>query len=307
MPDPRLSVVIPVYCEENGLAPLLDRLEPALAGCDLSYEVLFVDDGSSDGTWARLEELRVSRPWLAGLRLSRNFGKEAALSAGIEAARGALVLVMDADLQHPPEIVPLLVERWRATGANVVEGVKQRARNEPWISRASARGFYRLFFWLTGFDLGGHTDFKLFDQDVREAWLRLGERTLFFRGLMAWLGFRRERVPFTIPDVPGRHSRWSVWGLTSLAIRAFTSFSALPLQLVTVAGCLFFLFALGLGLQTLYRWWNGAALEGFATVILLQLIIGSATLLGLGLVGAYLARIYEEVKARPRYLISQRL
>lgn len=302
-----LSIIVPVYHEEKTLESFLYDLKRVLRDEKESYEILFVDDGSSDGTWAALAKLQQKEKSLRALRLSRNFGKEAAVAAGIQAAQGRLCLVMDGDHEHPPELIPVMLQKWRETGANVVEGVKQRAYGEGWLSRKSAAIFYRLFHTFSGLDLGGETDFKLFDQEVRLTWLRLQERNPFFRGLIAWMGYRHEKVPFQVPTIQGRKTRWRRTDLVQLAIKSITSFSTAPLQLVTSMGLLFFIFAVILGIQTIYNWLIGGALEGFATVILLQLIQGSATMFGLGMIGLYLARISEEVKSRPRFIVSERL
>jgi glycosyltransferase involved in cell wall biosynthesis len=186
----------------------------------------------------------------------------------------------------------------------VVEAVKVYHGHHPGRRRANL--FYRLFGALTGHDLQGASDFKLMDRRVLEAWRSLPEHSLFFRGMHAWLGFRRVQLPFEVPERAGGHSGWSLWALLKLAITAVTSFSSAPLQLVSLAGGAFALFAVVLGLQTLYAKMSGHALDGFTTVILLLLVIGSVTMLGLGIIGTYIARIYDEVKARPRYIVAER-
>jgi glycosyltransferase involved in cell wall biosynthesis len=196
-----------------------------------------------------------------------------------------------------------MLEAW-TQGAEVVEAVKVYRDSHPGRTRANL--FYRVFAALTGQDLRDASDFKLMDRRVLDAWRSLGERNLFFRGMHAWLGFRRVQLPFEVPERTEGHSNWSVWALLRLAITAVTSFSSAPLQLISLAGGAFALFALVLGVQTLYQKMSGHALDGFTTVILLLLVIGSVTMLGLGIIGSYIARIYDEVKARPRYIIAER-
>jgi glycosyltransferase involved in cell wall biosynthesis len=305
---PELSVIVPAFNEQAHIADFLGQLDQALQQItEDSYEILVVDDGSRDATWSVLGSLQGPLPNLRAFRLSRNFGKDAALCAGIQEARGRLCLIMDGDFEHPISVIPAMLEAQRKSGANVVDALKTRAHNEPWFSRTSARMFYRLFHWLSGYDLGGHTDFKLFDASVRLAWLELQERNVFFRGIFAWMGFQHETVHFTVPSIEDRRTRWTRVGLLRLALKSITSFSTAPLQVVSFLGLLTFLLTCGLGAIALYHWLTGVAVEGFTTVILLQLLQGSITMGALGVIGLYLARISEEVKARPRYLVSERL
>ncbi len=308
--DPDLSVVMPLFREGAHLRRTVGEVAAALGGLGLSVELVLVDDGSPDDTWSVISDL--SREPAAGqaiavrgLRLSRNFGKEAALAAGLEHARGRAVVVMDGDLQHPPALLPTMVAHWRA-GAEVVEAVKTDRGPESAGSRWAAGLFYTLWSRLTGHDLHGASDFKLLDARVLAQWRRLGERKLFFRGMSAWLGFRTVQVPFEVPQRVQGASGWSNWQRLRLAVGAITSFSSAPLHLVTLAGLAFAAFSIVLGLQTLYLKLTGQAVDGFATVIILLLIIGSVLMLGLGIVGTYIARIYDEVKGRPRFIVAER-
>ncbi len=298
-----LSLVIPLYREAAHLDATLPQIVAVLESLGRPWELVLVDDGSPDDTWGAIERQCAAHPGIRGLRLSRNFGKEAALAAGLEHARGNPVVLMDGDLQHPPALLPQMLQAWEQ-GAEVVEAVKVYHGHHPGRRRANL--FYRLFGALTGHDLQGASDFKLMDRRVLEAWRSLGEHNLFFRGMHAWLGFRRVQLPFEVPERAGGHSGWSLWALLKLAITAVTSFSSAPLQLISLAGGAFALFAVVLGLQTLYEKMSGHALDGFTTVILLLLVIGSVTMLGLGIIGTYIARIYDEVKARPRYIVAER-
>lgn len=302
---PRLSIVVPAFQEADGLAAGLQAIRAAAQDTGLPFEIVVVDDGSRDGTWEVLSRVQQDVPEVTGIRLSRNFGKEAAIAAGLEVVTGDACVVMDADLQHPPSLLPEMVRQWREGGWDVVEAVKTHRGRESWARRVAVRTFYRSAAWLTGYDLQDASDFKLIDRRVVEQWRRLGERATFFRGLVSWLGFSRTTVPFEVPPRVAGASRWSVWALLSLAVHAVTSFSALPLQLVTLLGLIMLAMAVLVGAQAVRLWWAGLALPGFTTVILLQLTIGGLLMISLGIIGTYLARIYDEVKGRPRYVVRE--
>lgn len=299
------SLIIPIYCEESQLSTLLTTIQKELKTYYSLYELILIDDGSIDNTWSQLQELSKQYPMLKALRLSRNFGKEYALCAGLEIARGEAVIVMDGDLQHPPSLIPEMISIWQETHVEIVEAVKVSRGKESIISRWGARLFYTTLNKLSGYNLKGASDYKLLDRKVVNAWLKMDERSLFFRGMTAWLGFRRIQIPFEVPRRIGGTSRWSMVQLVKLAITGVTAFSSLPLHFVTFSGGVFLVFALILGLQTLAQKLSGNAVSGFTTVIILLLIIGSLLMLSLGIIGLYIARIYEEVKKRPRYIISE--
>jgi len=300
-----LSIVIPLFNEANHMESSLEHWHRLFDTLDMTVELILVDDGSDDSTWDCIRGQAVHHPRVLGIRLSRNFGKEAALAAGLEHARGDVVAVMDGDLQHPPELLRDMLSHWRA-GAEVVEAVKVRRGSESLLNRWSASLFYSTFSKLTGQDLHGASDFKLMDKRVLDAWRRMGERNLFFRGMHSWLGFRRVQVPFEVAERADGTGKWSTLALLALATRAITAFSSAPLHLISAIGAAFLAFALALALQTLYFKLSGQALDGFTTVILLLLLIGGAVMIGLGVIGVYIARIYDEVKQRPRYLIAER-
>lgn len=302
---PTLSVVMPCLNEASHLAGSLATLGGVLDGLGLEYELVLVDDGSNDDTWAVMQRIAAARAGVRAFRLSRRFGKELALAAGLEHARGAAVIVMDADLQHPPSLIPEMVRAWREEHFDVVEAVKTKRAAEPFLARLGARLFYPLFRRLSGFDLEGASDFKLIDRRVLEAWARMGERNVFFRGMSAWLGFRRKAVPFEVAPRAGGSSGWSPLRLLRLALTGVTAFSSAPIHVITAMGCLFLVFAVLLGLHTLYNKLYGGAETGFTTVIVLVLMVGSLILIGLGVIGLYVARIYEEVKGRPRYVVRE--
>ena len=300
-----ISVVIPLYNEGSHLRELLSDLKSALEQAECRFEVVLVDDGSSDDMWGKIKDEARRCPDLRAIRLSRNFGKELALCAGLERARGNAVIVMDGDGQHPPSLLPLMIETWRTSGADIIEAVKHRRGRESLTSKFGALTFYVILNKLSGFDLKGASDFKLIDHRVLDTWLAMHERSVFFRGMTAWMGFRTIQIPFEVAPRRAGKSGWSYLRRAKLALIGITTFSSFPLHLVTFAGIIFFLFAVGLGIQTLYLKLTGRAFTGFATVILLELIIGSLLMISLGIIGEYLARIYEEVKGRPRYIVAE--
>jgi polyisoprenyl-phosphate glycosyltransferase len=306
-PAPVLSIVIPVFQEGAHLAEVITRVRVHAAAAGEPYEIILVDDGSRDETWNVIAEQGARFADLRALRLSRNFGKEAALCAGLDAARGRAVVVMDGDLQHPPELLPQMVALWQDGRVDLVEAVKESRGKESMANRVGARLFYLVLNKLAGQDLNNASDFKLMDRRVVDAWRAMGERNLYFRGMVAWLGFQRAEVRFSVAGRAGGHSGWSLLTLTKLAVTALTAFSSSPLQIVTLLGATFFLFATAIGARTLYLYFRGEAVSGFTTVILLVLLIGGMQMLCLGIFGAYIGRIYEEVKGRPRYLIKERV
>jgi polyisoprenyl-phosphate glycosyltransferase len=300
-----LSIVMPVFREGAQLAGFLSDVRNAAEQCDLAYEILLVDDGSPDDTWRVIEAEVASGRFLRAVRLTRNFGKESALCAGLEHAQGDAVIVMDADGQHPPSLIPNMVRLWQSSGADVVEAVKRRRGRESLSSKVGAQLFYFILNKLSGFHFKGASDFKLMNRKALDAWLQMPERNVFFRGMTVWMGFTTVQIPFEVVPRSAGQSTWSIFKRLKLALVGITAFSSFPLHLVTLAGVVFLGISLLLGLQTLYLKLAGRAVSGFATVILLQLIVGSLLMISLGIIGEYLARIYEEVKGRPRYLVKE--
>jgi glycosyltransferase involved in cell wall biosynthesis len=302
--SPLISVVIPLYCEGANLHTFVSDVKAALKKAGTPFELIFIDDGSPDDTWKVISDEAQKTPAIRAARLSRNFGKELALCAGLERARGEAIVLMDGDGQHPPALLPDMLRLWQTTGADIVEAIKVKRGPESLSGKVGALLFYIILNKLSGFDLRGASDFKLMNRKAINAWLEMRERNVFFRGMTAWLGFTTVRIPFEVARRSAGKSSWSYLKRLRLAITGLTAFSSFPLQLVTLAGGVFFVFAILLGAQTLYLKLAGRAVSGFATVILLELIIGSSLMISLGIVGEYLARIYEEVKGRPRYVVS---
>ncbi len=305
-PDPMVSIVIPVFNEGGYLARNIARIKEEILPLHLPFEMILVDDGSEDNSWEVISQLAAGDSPVIGLRLSRNFGKEGALSAGLDQVKGHIAIIMDSDLQHPPELIPQMVEVWRRTHANVVEAVKSHRGQENRIYRFGARCFYDVLRRLGSVDLKDASDFKLIDQTVLSAWRNLKEKNVFFRGLISWMSFRCEQIHFSVPARAGGRSKWALWRLAKYGVDGIISFTSTPLHFVSLAGALFFVGALGFGIFAVVKRMLGLSLDGFTTVILLQLIEGSLVLIGLGIIGEYLAKIYDEVKARPRYLIAEK-
>lgn len=303
--DSKLSVVIPVYQEGSHIRSSIGVIEHILITNHINYEFILIDDGSKDNTWQEIKTMAKENKNITSLRLSRNFGKESALCAGLEYAEGEMILVMDSDLQHPPTLIPEMVRLWREEDYDVVEGIKSSRGKEGLFYKLSAKLFYYIIYKTADINLGKASDFKLMDRRVIDAWKEMPERATFFRGMSAWLGFDRKQISFDVADRVNGKTKWSVVLLIRLAMNAITSYTSVPLHCITVLGIIMFFGAVLLGGQTLYMKFSGRATNGFTTVILLQLIIGSSIMISLGMIGIYLTKIYKEVKGRPRYLISK--
>ncbi len=302
--DKRLSVVVPFYNEVDQVPITCEVLSKILDGLEMDYELILIDDGSKDGTWQALSNCARTKPRIRLLRFSRNFGKEAAITAGMDAVTGHAVILLDGDLQHPPDLIPEMVRLWLEEGYDIVDGVKADRGTESALSRFAANTFYGIFEQSGGMNLKDASDFKLLNRRALEAYKLMREQGTFFRGMSAWLGFRRINLPFEVQDRETGTSKWRFTNLVRLSLNAVTSFSAKPLEWVALLGIIFLFLATLLGLQTLIRWIIGHAVAGFTTVILLQLLIGGLVITSLGLIGLYIARIYDEVKGRPRYLLQ---
>lgn len=298
-----ISVVIPAYNEQENIPVAAERLGGILAPLS-EYELIFVDDGSKDGTWSLIKQLSETDEHIRGLHFSRNFGKEGAIFAGLKAADGDCVAVIDCDLQHPPELLEKMYSAWKG-GAEVVEAVKSSRGHEGLIYKLFAKTFYRMMKNSSDIDLDGASDYKLMDRKVVDALNEMPERLTFFRALSSWVGFTTEKIKFDVEPRNAGKTKWSFRKLFRYALSSITSFTNVPMHIITVTGVLFFIFAVILGIQTIVNFCMGTAADGFSTVILLLLIIGSILMLGIGIVGYYMSKIYEEIKQRPRYIISE--
>lgn len=300
----RLSVVLPAYNEEQMLAKTCRTLKKILDLAEINYELVIVDDGSTDQTWKIIEETAEKDRNVTGVHFSRNFGKEAAIVAGLAQASGNAVAVMDCDLQHPPEVLVKMYRLWEQ-GYEVVEGIKKSRGTETVFHRKSAGFFYRIMSRATGFNMENASDFKLLDRKAVESVLSMPERSMFFRATSSWVGFKRTSVLFEVQEREAGESKWSTGSLIRYAFRNIVAFTTLPLQFVTIGagGC--FICSLLLLIYSLVRYFTGHAVEGYTTLLIVMLFIGSAVMMSLGIIGYYIARIYEEVKRRPRYIVSR--
>ncbi|HJC50630.1 MAG TPA: glycosyltransferase family 2 protein [Candidatus Anaerostipes avistercoris] len=302
--DKTLSIVLPSYNEEQMIEKTTETITDLMEQEGIPFELIFVNDGSKDGTWEEILKQKDINPHVKGVCFSRNFGKEAAISAGMDQAAGACVAVMDCDLQHPPETLVTMYRLWES-GFQVIEGIKASRGKESLIYKMFAKTFYKIISNATGIDMSRASDFKLLDRQVVDEYLRLPERNVFFRALSSWVGFKTTYVEFDVQQRTAGKSKWSFKSLARYAVNNITSFSAAPMQIVTFFGFIFFLVAVILGIQSLYMYFSGHAVEGFTTVILLLLFVGSVLMFSLGVIGYYISKIYEEVKMRPRYIISE--
>lgn len=301
----RLSVVLPAFNEEASVPRAAERITALLTQERIDHELIFVDDGSRDHTWHAIQAQATQNSQIRGVRFSRNFGKEAAIFAGLAQATGSCVVVMDCDLQHPPEKIPEMYRLWQQ-GYQVVEGIKvSRGRENP-LHTFAARSFYAILSRATGIDMSCASDFKLLDRRAVDTLLAMREKNAFFRALSSWIGFSTAQVEFEVQPRLEGESKWSVGKLIRYALTNIASFSTAPLQLITLLGIVVFVCSVVLGLHSLWQKLSGHALEGFTTVILLQLVIGSILMICLGIIGYYIAKIYEEIKDRPRYIVADR-
>ena len=299
-----LSVILPSYNEEQMIAAAAETVTGILDGAGIEHELLFVDDGSRDGTWAEIQKAAQSDPHVVGVHFSRNFGKESAMFAGLEQARGDCCVVIDCDLQHPPEKIVEMYRLWEE-GYEVVEGIKEDRGEESGFHKFASLSFYRLISKATGMDMSSSSDFKLLDRKVVDALNKMPERNVFFRALSFWVGFKKAEVSYRVRERTAGESKWSTRSLIRYAINNIGSFSSAPLHLITILGMVMLVTALVFGIVALVQKIAGTALGGFTTVILLLLFASSLIMISLGIIGYYIARIYEELKGRPRYIISE--
>ena len=301
-----LSVVLPAYNEEAMLGKAAKVLRTLLEQEKIEYELMFVDDGSKDKTWDCIVQASKEDRHVHGVHFSRNFGKESAIFAGLASASGDCVAVMDCDLQHPPQTLVEMYRKWEE-GFEVVEGVKRSRGKESFLHAVSAGSFYKIMSSATKIDMTHASDFKLLDRKAVNAILEMPERNAFFRAQSSWIGFKTTSVAFDVQEREAGESKWNTRSLIRYAVSNIVGYSTAPMQVVTAAGIITFLLAVVMGIQTLVRYFAGKAVEGFTTVILLILIIGSLIMISLGMIGYYIARIYQEVQGRPRYIISKKV
>jgi len=299
-----LSVVVPAYNEGLGITPAIKQIAEILDVCDTAWEIIVVDDGSRDQTYQKICELSAAEPRIKALALSRNFGKEGAMLAGLEHAEGGVIITLDADLQHPPKLIPEMLDKWRQ-GAQIVHAVKRTRNKESVGKKTTAYLINKMISGLGGININNSSDFKLLDREIVDIIVyRLPEKQRFFRGLTSWLGFTEEYIYFDVDERQEGESKWSLWSLLELSITALTSFTSMPLRIVTILGVATLILGFFVASDAVISLLNGKAVSGFATTIISLLLIGSFIMISLGIIGEYIAKIYEEVKARPIYLVK---
>jgi polyisoprenyl-phosphate glycosyltransferase len=305
---PDISLIVPVLNEELSIRPFIERTASVLEQAGLSWDVVFVNDGSTDGTLREIREARARYPQIRALDLSRNFGKEIALSAGLDHAHGRAVVPLDVDLQDPPELIPDMVALWRQ-GFEIVQARRDDRSSDSWFKRHSADLFYSLISRLSPLPIPRHVgDFRLLDAKVVQTLRLYRERERFMKGIFASVGFKTATVDYARPERAIGRSRFSVLKLAQLSIEGITSFSVLPLKIWTYIGLLVALASLGyaavIAIRTLY---TGVEVPGYASIVVFLLFLNGLTLIGLGVLGEYLARVFSEVKARPLYIIREEI
>jgi len=301
-----ISLIVPVYNEQQGLEPFFARLVPMLEGMDIEYEIVCVNDGSTDQSWALLVEQRKRNQRIKLVDLSRNFGKDAALTAGLQYAAGDAIIPIDADLQDPPELISDFVSMWRQ-GYEIVYAVRDSRESDSWPKRISASAFYKIYNALARVPMPANTgDFRLLDRRVVNAINNMPERNRFMKGLFSWVGFRSMPVYFTRQQRGSGKTKWSYWKLWNFALDGLTASTTMPLRIALYLGLLLSLFAFGYAVFLISRTIvQGVDLPGYASLMVVMLMLGGAQLVVLGVLGEYLGRIYDESKRRPVFIVRE--
>lgn len=299
-----LSVVIPAFNEQEMVPAAAGQIDGILSRAGIPHELIFIDDGSRDATWAEIRAESEHRDTVRGVHFSRNFRKEAAIFAGLQAADGDCVAVIDCDLQHPPEKLVEMYRLWEQ-GVEVVEGVKTDRGEESLAHRVAAKTFYRLISEATHIDMTRASDFKLLDRKAVNVLLSMREKRAFFRALSSWIGFRTAEVPYEVRERAAGESKWSTWLLIKYALSNITAFTSLPLNLITGCGAASFLAALIVGIVSIVRLAMGRVVTGLTGAVILLLFLSGLIMVGLGIIGYYLGNIYMEIQDRPRFIVSE--
>ena len=297
-----LSVIIPAYNEEKCIKTTYSKIYSLLSKNNIESQFVFVDDGSEDQTYKMITELASEKENVTGLHFSRNFGKESAISAGLAEAVGDCAVVIDCDLQHPPEKIIEMYRLWEQ-GYEIVEGIKKERGQEKKMHSIGAKIFYSAISHMAGFDMANSSDFKLLDRKVIDVMNKMPERG-FFRAISYWVGYNKTKVEYNVNERVDGESKWSTKGLVKYAISNISSYSTAPMQIVTALGVIMLVISVIFGVWALIDKIIGRALEGITTVIIITIFIGSIIMISLGIIGYYIARIYEEIKGRPKYIIS---
>jgi glycosyltransferase involved in cell wall biosynthesis len=306
--QPKLSCVMPAYNEAGNLGQVVPHVLEALLALSSQVELVIVNDGSRDSTELVLNDLCARHPQLVAVNLSRNFGKEAAITAGLEATQGDVVYIMDADGQHPANLLPEMLQKWQQ-GSDVVYAVRQNRDDQSWMHVTFTKLFYKLINWRSRVKIPANAgDFRLMDRQVVDALATMPERNRFMKGLYAWVGFNCTAIDYEpLPRADGQ-SNYGFRGALSLAVTGLLAFSVAPLRIVSYFGLLLALAALGYGAYVVFDYfWFGAETPGFATVVVGMMFLSGIQLMSIGILAEYVGRIYEEVKQRPRYLVRSKV
>lgn len=302
---PLVSIVAPAYNEEGGLAQFARRVDAVMRGSDLAYEIVFVNDGSTDGTLSAMQSLRAANPDITIVNLSRNFGKETAMTAGIAHAIGDAIVIIDTDLQDPPDLIPEMIANWQA-GYDVVYAQRVERAGETWLKKTTASLFYSAVKHMGPVPIPQNTgDFRLISRRAAQALLQIPERHRFMKGLYAWIGFPQKAITYKREARFAGRSKWNYWQLWNLAIEGITSFTIVPLKLATYLGFFIalaaFIYGLVMGVKVIVF---GEDVRGFPTLLSVMVLLGGVQLIVLGFIGEYLGRIFDETKQRPLYLLE---
>jgi glycosyltransferase involved in cell wall biosynthesis len=302
--SPTVSIVIPLFNEHDSIISICTAITTIMEKMQQPWELLLVNDGSTDNSAEIIHTLTDENEHFHGIHFSRNFGKEAALDAGLSNSIGDCIIFIDADMQHPPKCIEQMLQLWQQ-GYAVVNAQKKQRGKESMLYRWFSLSFNRIMSKVTGDDFQGATDFKLIDRSVADALLQCPERARFFRGLVAWVGFKSTSIEFDVAQRVAGDTKWSNWQLVKYSIGNIISFSSFPLIMVSWVGVITVLFGIILGIQTLFNFFSGNAISGFTTVIILLIFLCGVILLSLGIISLYIAKIYDEQKARPVFVIAQ--
>lgn len=303
----KISLIVPCYNEESNIEPFYNAIVDVFQNMpDADFELMYVNDGSKDNTFSKIEELNKKDKRVKCVSFARNFGKEAALFAGIRNVTGDCTVVLDADLQHPPAVIIEMYKKWKE-GFEVVEGVKTDRGPEGLIHKLFTKIFYGMISKAVGMDMKNSSDYKLLDKKVVTELANLKERNTFFRALSFWVGFNKTTVYYEVADRASGSSKWSAKSLIKYAINNVICFTYTPLQIVTALGSLFILIGLGITIDAVITYIRGTAASGFPTLIIILFIGFGAIMLSLGIIGVYIAQIYDEIKGRPQYIIGKRI
>jgi len=303
--DKTIDIIIPCHNEEENIPHIINEIDKYIKTLGYCYKYIFIDDGSTDNTYAIISELSEKRADITVAKLSRNFGKEAALAVGLERCDSDGVIIIDSDLQHPASLIPAMIQEWE-NGSEIVDGVKTKRQKESFFNKIMSLSFYKIISSLSGMDFAGSSDYKLLDRKAINILNSIEEKNRFFRGLTNWIGLKHSKIEFRVEDRKSGQTKWNWFKLFQLSVDAITSYSSKPLQIVTILGIISLIFSIFLGGQTLWNKFFGGAVSGFTTVILIILILCSIIMLSMGILGIYLAKIYNEVKNRPLYVVDSR-